>query len=249
MPGLAYGVLQTGHREDSNWIELTDGGHFENMGLYELFRRKVKLIIAADGSTDPEFSMSSFASAYERARNDFGVEVDISNYPANFNDMMPDSARPNSFIKRRYKLAEHGFAIGVINYHDDEEQGYIFYVNTVLTENLRSNLYSYKAENPKFPDEPLTDQFFNEKQFDAYCQLGFELTEQMLEYARARIKLSEALGIKPTADEPWKKGLDAEYFTAEELLTRGLSGVTGAIAELAKETTVERIAAIFKKSK
>jgi hypothetical protein len=237
VPGLLYGVLQQGHTELSNWIEITDGGHFENMGLYELFRRKVRLIIVADGSTDPDFSMSSFASAYERARNDFGVEIDIASYPANFNDMMPDSARPNSSIKRRYRLAEHGFAIGVFTYPEDRAEpgepssvGYIFYVNTVLTENLKSNLYSYKAEHPQFPDEPLSDQFFNEKQFDAYCQLGRELTEQMINYARGYAELAAALGLKRARNfKYWSKVKESGSDSPEQFIGAKLDGLREAI--------------------
>lgn len=246
VPGFWSGILNIGYTEKSRWLELTDGGHFENIGLYELFRRKMRTIIVADGSTDPDFSMASFASAYERARNDFGVEIEIHEYPANFNDMMPGSAQPHSPIKRHYNLAERGFAIGVIRYRDDKVPGYIFYVNTVLTEDLKSNLYSFKSEHPKFPDEPIADQFFDEQQFDAYCQLGYELTVKMMGYVRDYLELSAALGLAPNAKaKKWEKIREKPYSTPEQLLADRLDDVGMAIKSLSGGKTLSRLAGVL----
>ena len=229
-PGLGYGLLSLGHREKSHWLELTDGGHFDNIGIYELLRRRVKTIIAVDGTADPEFDLSSFANAYERARNDFDITIDISNYAANFNDLLPGTARPDSPIKKRYELAERGFAIGVISYPGDAELGYIFYVKSVLTENLPSNLYSYRGAHPNFPNEPTVDQFFNEREFDAYCELGYELTKSMVEYARAYKELAKALGVKsPRRPKPWKPVAEPQYVPTETMMQKELSGIGRAI--------------------
>jgi hypothetical protein len=204
-PGILHGLFAYGHDEDSRWIELTDGGHFDNIGLYELVRRRVPNIIVIDGTTDPSISLSSFSNSYERARNDFDVTIDIMNYPMNFNDMMPGSARPSTMVKKKYRLAERGFAIGTIEYPaangHKKQTGYLFYVNTVLTERLPANLYSYRAEHKDFPDEPLEDQYFDEQQFEAYRELGFEIVWDMLKYACRNRKLSKALGLKPDQAE------------------------------------------------
>src|SRR4051812_13843370 len=42
-----------GMSEDKAWISLSDGGHIENMGIYELLRRRCKFIISVDGEADP----------------------------------------------------------------------------------------------------------------------------------------------------------------------------------------------------
>jgi hypothetical protein len=47
MTGIYAGFSK--HRRDSKFLELTDGGHFENLGLYELVRRKLEVILIIDG--------------------------------------------------------------------------------------------------------------------------------------------------------------------------------------------------------
>ena len=203
-PGVMGGLFSKRKNERARWVELSDGGHFDNIGLYELVRRRVKYIIVIDGTADPDLKLSSFANAYERARNDFGVKIDISSYPANFNDMMPETARPESSVKAEHLLAERGFAIGTITYpkikdtDPEEEKGFLFYVNTVLTERLPANLYSYHAEHPSFPDEPTSDQFFDEQQFEAYRELGMEITWDMLRSVALYKDLAKAVGLTPT---------------------------------------------------
>jgi hypothetical protein len=60
----ALGLL----REDSETVYLTDGGHIENLGLYELLRRRCKLIIAIDGEADPDMSFGSLITLERYAR-------------------------------------------------------------------------------------------------------------------------------------------------------------------------------------
>lgn len=63
--------------EKSRLVQLSDGGHFENLGLYELLRRRLKLIIVCDGAADPGYTFSDLANAIEKAGVDFGTIVGI----------------------------------------------------------------------------------------------------------------------------------------------------------------------------
>ena len=54
---------------------LSDGGHFENTGLYELIRRQLPFIIFSDATSDPNFIFDDFADAQRKARIDFGTEI------------------------------------------------------------------------------------------------------------------------------------------------------------------------------
>jgi hypothetical protein len=63
--------------EDSETVYLTDGGHIENLGLYELLRRRCKLIIAVDAEADPEMSFGSLVKLERYARIDFGLRIDL----------------------------------------------------------------------------------------------------------------------------------------------------------------------------
>lgn len=200
-PGVLGGLFSGHKHEKARWVELSDGGHFDNVGIYELIRRRIKNIIIIDGTADPDLKLESFANAYERARNDFNVKIDISSFPANFDDMMPGTARPHTAISTERKLAERGWAVGKIFYPGDPVPGYVFYINTVLTERLPPNLYSYHAAHKSYPDEPTSDQFFDEQQFEAYRELGLEITWDMLRSVAAYRDLAIAVGLVPTPGE------------------------------------------------
>src|SRR5262249_37760440 len=56
-------------------IHLSDGGHFENLGIYELLRRGCRRIIAIDASCDPARDFQEFANTIRRAQIDLGIRV------------------------------------------------------------------------------------------------------------------------------------------------------------------------------
>jgi len=56
---------------------LTDGGHFENMGGYELIRRRLPLMVIIDAEADPEYSFEGMANLVRKARLDFGAEIEF----------------------------------------------------------------------------------------------------------------------------------------------------------------------------
>ena len=76
-PGLTFSVPGYGHKEGRNFLELSDGGHFENLGIYELVRRGCRLIIVCDGGQDIRASYSDFVSAIRRIEQDFGAEIEF----------------------------------------------------------------------------------------------------------------------------------------------------------------------------
>jgi hypothetical protein len=76
-PGFPYAFCGLGHTSDSGFVELSDGGHFENLGIYELARRKVGLIIVCDGEADKEISYAGLLSATRRIHEDFGAVIDF----------------------------------------------------------------------------------------------------------------------------------------------------------------------------
>ncbi|MBA3582636.1 MAG: patatin-like phospholipase family protein [Gammaproteobacteria bacterium] len=180
-PGIIKGGILGGHlRETHRHIELTDGGHFDNLGLYELIRRQLKLIVIVDGGADPEFRFDDLGNAVERARVDFGTGIKFEHPVYNLTNLMPSSATESDVLNDRFKLARHGFALGRIEYADGSE-GKIIYVKSTLTHKQSVDIFSYKGSHPEFPHEPTADQFFNEVQFEAYRELGYYLGWAMIE--------------------------------------------------------------------
>lgn len=187
MPGLAD-LLGFGHKEDSVFVELSDGGHFDNTGLYELVRRRVPVIILSDGSADPDANFDDFGNAVERIRVDFGTRIRFIDDDYDLSGIQPGSyscGKQNSLYAEKYKLSKRGYAIGDIVYPKVGDQeafiGKLVYIKAVLIKDLPRDLYAYKAANPNYPNQPTTDQFFDQRQFESYRELGYQLTKQFLE--------------------------------------------------------------------
>ena len=177
-PGLKGGVLGGGLREDRRAIELSDGGHFENLGIYELLRRKLSVIVVTDGGADPQYNFGDLANAVEKARVDFGVTIVFNHPDYVLEKLLPGSEEDDYFVSK-YKGAKNPFAIASI-YYEDNSEGILVCVKATLIKNLPADLIGYKTANPSFPDEPTSDQFFDERKFEAYRELGYCLGKVLL---------------------------------------------------------------------
>lgn len=164
-----------GKTEKSHFVELTDGGHFENLGLYELVRRKLKTIIVCDGGSDPDCEFSDLANAIEKIRVDFGVVLKLD-----INPIIPGKKADH---KNGLQCAGQGYITGEILYPDNSI-GKLVYIKTTFTEGMYADLVYYKKQNPLFPDQPTSDQFFDEKQFEAYRGLGNFIAKKLTQAHR-----------------------------------------------------------------
>jgi hypothetical protein len=181
-PGLTSEILKSGLTENNRYVQLSDGGHFENLGLYELIRRKLDLIIVSDGGADAEYNFDDLANAIEKVRVDFGA---IIRFRDGFQpgDILPGTSG-KSFFQKKYNISKRGFAVADIIYSDGKTpKGTLVYLKLAMISNLPTDVYSYKGVNPSFPHESTADQFFNEKQFEAYRELGYHVGWQMMEDA------------------------------------------------------------------
>lgn len=188
LPGMIKGIFGWRRTERSDWIDLTDGGHFDNIGLYELVRRRVKTIIVIDGTEDLGTSFSSFANAAEKAYIDFAVQLKFED-ETGFIKLMRGADPVTDARTKAFQLAERGFAAGTVEYPALKDAagrvvepaftGTIYYLKATLTRGLPEALYSYRADNAAFPWQSTADQFFDEQQFEAYRTLGFALAAQL----------------------------------------------------------------------
>lgn len=147
-----------GQTDDNSWyVYLSDGGHFENLGLYELVRRKCRFIIVSDAACDVETTFADLGNAIEKCRRDFGaaIQIDVS------------KLRPAKDTKR---AAAH-YAIGNITYCDNTTAD-LLYLKSSLVGDEPEDVQAYAAEHNCFPQDSTAEQFFNESQFEAYRALG-----------------------------------------------------------------------------
>lgn len=177
-PGLKGGVLGGGLSEDRKALELSDGGHFENLGIYELIRRKLNVIVVTDGGADPQFSFGDLANAVEKARVDFGATIVFKEGQYSLDELIPGSSESPP-LAGKFPTAKNPFAVADV-YYSDDTQGVLIYVKTTLIKNVPADLVGYKTANETFPDQSTGDQFFDERQFEAYRELGYCIGKVLL---------------------------------------------------------------------
>ena len=174
MPGITAIFLWRQLHEEYEVLDLTDGGHFENLGLYELVRRKLKTIVVCDASADRRGEYASLATAIERVRVDFQATIEFPDQDYGL-DRLKAGESSGEKVDFATQGADCGFAIGRIIYHDDDDDGTLIYIKPTLTKNLGPEIVSYSRRRPRFPHETTSDQFFDEQQFEVYRELGVVL--------------------------------------------------------------------------
>jgi len=158
MFGLFYLLCQLfGVTDDtSKYVNLSDGYHFENLGLYELVRRKCKYIVVCDVGADAGFTREDLGNAVRKCRSDFGVDIEL--------DASPFKPGEDGF-------SDAHFVAGTIQYPDGQ-QGQILYIKSAMTGYEPQDILAYKVANPVFPHQSTADQWFDESQFESYRALG-----------------------------------------------------------------------------
>lgn len=147
-----------GHTDEkSDFLNLSDGGHFENLGLYELVRRRCKLIIASDASCDPKLEFEDLGNAIRKCRVDLGVEIKLD-----VTEMKAKKPEKRSRI-----------AIGTIDY-GAHGGGILIYLKPLRRGNESIDVRNYADTHKDFPHQATADQWFDEAQFESYRQLGLQ---------------------------------------------------------------------------
>lgn len=180
-PGLKGDVLGGDLTENDYFIQLTDGGHFENLALYELIRRRAKVIIISDAGADKNYNFGSLANAIEKVRVDFGVKIRFKN-DLDIDGLIPGSSEKDDAFSNRYELAARGFAVAEIHYPDNgPSDATLIYLKSTLIPDLPADIYGYRSANSDFPNQTTANQFYTEEQIEAYRELGYQLTKKMLQ--------------------------------------------------------------------
>ncbi|MGF7037380.1 patatin-like phospholipase family protein [Mucilaginibacter lappiensis] len=170
--GLMYLVKDLIGRSDieNDYVCLSDGGHFDNMGIYELIRRRCTYILLCDAEEDERASCEGLANAIRRCRIDFGVEIDLQTEKITQKD-------------KDTGLCEDHLVSGTITYPGDKKpSGTIVYVKTCLTGKEGVDIREYQMSNKDFPQQSTGDQFFDEAQFESYRQLGYRSMDEFKKY-------------------------------------------------------------------
>ncbi|WGO99654.1 patatin-like phospholipase family protein [Saccharophagus degradans] len=137
------------------YVNCSDGGHIENLAVYELLRRQCKTIICIDAEADPNFTFFGLITLQRYAEIDLGICLNI--------DL--------SGIKPVDGVSARNYAVGDIVYPNGET-GRIIYIKLSFTGSEAEYIHFYRGQNPAFPHQSTSDQFFDETQFEVYRALG-----------------------------------------------------------------------------
>jgi hypothetical protein len=155
--------------ERSSYVYLSDGGHFDNLGLYELVRRRCRYIIASDAGMDPKFEFEDLGNAIRKCQIDLGVRIEIG----------VEGIRPGADGRSLFHCA-----VGYIHYESSPlggETGYLLYIKPSVCGNEPTDVAQYRAAHPEFPHQPTSDQWFDESQFESYRRLGRHIGETVFD--------------------------------------------------------------------
>jgi len=167
--GYLFSELVAHSDQKKSYVYLSDGGHFENLGVYELLKRRCRVIVACDADCDPGYHFEDLLALIEKARADFGIHIEID-----FAGMRPKDGGRNS---------DANAVTGRIYYSPDDPQdcGTLIYLKAGLpietaasreTAVLPADVWHYSERNPSFPHQSTGDQWFDEVQFEGYRALG-----------------------------------------------------------------------------
>jgi hypothetical protein len=164
--------------EKTRSIYLSDGGHIDNLGIYELLRRRCKVIIVADAEADPQMAFGAFNVVERYALVDLGVRIDLP-WQQVANVSKTTGIKIDKEGDAPKKLGPH-VAVGEIRYPGGR-RGVLVYIKSSLTGDENDYVFHYKKRYGSFPHETTLDQLFTEEQFEAYRALGFHAAHRFFD--------------------------------------------------------------------
>ena len=162
--------------DQSSLVYLSDGGHFENLGIYEMVLRRCRYIVVSDAGCDPTFNFEDLGNAIRKIRTDLGVPIDIQTYMF---PRKPDAAFPEGRYVATARIRYSAIDEAPTEIVDGKPQkkdidGTLVYIKAGLYSEayFPKDVYNYAASSADFPHESTADQFFSESQFESYRALG-----------------------------------------------------------------------------
>jgi hypothetical protein len=180
------------------YVNLSDGGHFDNLGLYEVVLRRCRQVLVSDAGQDGSFSFEDLGNSIRKIRIDFGINIVFDKI-----QILPNTPEKEGLC----------CAIARIRYSDvdetpPEDDGCLIYIKPTLRgrgAQVPYDIYSYARGSASFPHESTADQWFSESQFESYRALGSHIVEQ----------LTESFGAQRPADfDAFRASVD-DYMTGE----------------------------------
>ncbi len=148
-------------------VYLSDGGHFENLGLYEMLRRRCTYIVVSDAGADPLCAFGDLGGAVRKAKIDFDIDIEFGRLCIARRDPDP------------IPEPQLAWAIGKVAYPEGGTGTILYLKPSYFDDELPVDVISYANESATFPHESTGDQWFSESQFESYRNLGFHFADKL----------------------------------------------------------------------
>jgi hypothetical protein len=185
--GMTRAGLERDGAPEAPMLHLSDGAHFDNLGLYELVRRHCRYIIVSDCGADAQIKFDDLGNVVRRIREDFGIEIELDLTPLRSSDDTP--------------ATQHA-VVGTIHYDRHFDKGVIVYFKPTLVGDEPPDLLQYHKRNSAFPHQGTVDQFYDEAQWESYRRLGFHSAQICFRFAE-RIENLTAAALFTGARQEW----------------------------------------------
>ena len=180
------------HSASDRLILVSDGGHYENLGLVEALRRRCTTIYLADGGGDTPPTAQGLVEAINLAYAELGVEITLDD-PLASEPGIGDPLRPEAPLKTlNAALSRTPVVTGTIKYPEaaglpqGKDVGRLYVMRSTLWPSMPYSLLSYAARHPEFPRDSTGDQWFDDGQFSAYFMLGRAMGDELTKVLGAR---------------------------------------------------------------
>ena len=147
------------------WMYVTDGGHYDNLGLVEALRRGARHIVVLDASGDKADTWFTLGGSIALARSDAGVDIDLD---------------PTTMVKGGTKLAPgqvvrpwaHGKFTRPAGTPGLPEQGDIWVCKLGWWNGAPWDVLAYAKDHSTYPCDSTLEQLYDAAEFEAYVELG-----------------------------------------------------------------------------
>lgn len=204
-------MLARFNRQKGYW-HLSDGGHSENSAALSLLERGCNFILISDNGEDPDYQFADLEIFVRTARTDIGVEVDVvaeDKFPANLNLDKNHFFNGTAEDWRKQAKAKDsgGFALllkvtsipptDVESRASPDHLAWIVWLKPSLFKALPADLSTYAELHPDFPQQPTSNQFFDEAQWESYRRLGFHMGRTLFASTDTLAQFLPKIALKP----------------------------------------------------
>ncbi|HYA50637.1 MAG TPA: hypothetical protein VEG33_05660, partial [Streptosporangiaceae bacterium] len=173
----------------STWMYVTDGGHYDNLGLVEALRRGASNIVVLDASGDKADTWFTLGGAIALARTDAGVDIELD---------------PTTMVQGGHRLAPgqvvHPWAHGRFERPPGAagpQQGHLWVCKLGWWDSAPWDVLAYARSHATFPGDSTLEQLYDAPEFEAYRQLGAATVRDASRHCSPKLKWAPPAAAAP----------------------------------------------------